>query len=80
MTLQLLFFAQSSDWVHRRQMEMDMPRPKRIIDLLTEVPGLNPLLHKMKSMRVAVNREFSDFDCEVKNGDEVAFIPPISGG
>jgi molybdopterin synthase sulfur carrier subunit len=80
MSLRLLFFAQSSDWVHQRQLELDLPTPKRIVDLLSAVPGLNPILGKMKSLRVAVNHEFSHFDCEVKNGDEVAFIPPISGG
>jgi molybdopterin synthase sulfur carrier subunit len=80
MNLRLLFFAQSSDWVHQRQLDLDFPSPKRIVDLLNEVPALNPILEKMKSLRVAVNHEFSDFDCEVKNGDEVAFIPPISGG
>jgi molybdopterin converting factor subunit 1 len=33
-----------------------------------------------ESVRVAVNQEFSDWDVIVANGDEVAFIPPVSGG
>jgi molybdopterin synthase sulfur carrier subunit len=80
MSLRLLFFAQSSDWVKRRHWDINLPTPKRIIDLLTDVPDLNPILGKLKSLRVAVNQEFSDVNCEVKNGDEVAFLPPISGG
>lgn len=29
---------------------------------------------------VAINREYSDFDAAVKDGDEVAFFPPVTGG
>ena len=31
-------------------------------------------------VRVAVNREFVDRDIEITEGDEVALIPPVSGG
>ena len=33
-----------------------------------------------ESVRAAVNAEFADWDVVVANGDEVAFIPPVSGG
>ena len=33
-----------------------------------------------ESVRAAVNQEFADWDAPVANGDEVAFIPPVSGG
>ena len=29
---------------------------------------------------IAVNMEYTDGNAEVKNGDEVAFFPPVSGG
>ena len=32
------------------------------------------------SVRGAINQEFSDWDATVSQGDEVAFIPPVSGG
>ena len=32
------------------------------------------------SVRVAVNQEFAEWDAMVSDGDEVAFIPPVSGG
>ena len=32
------------------------------------------------SFRVAVNNEISDVDMPLKDGDEVAFLPPFAGG
>jgi len=33
-----------------------------------------------KAVRAALNQEFKDWTTEVADGDEVAFIPPVSGG
>ena len=80
MSVRFLFFSQSSDWVGSPQLDVDVNEPKKIIDLINEIPSLHPLVEKIKWLRIAVNNEFSSFECEVNNGDEVAFIPPISGG
>ena len=40
-------------------------------------PGLDV---SRESVRAAVNQEFADWDVVVADGDEVAFIPPVSGG
>jgi sulfur-carrier protein len=31
-------------------------------------------------IRIALNQEFVAAPCQVKDGDEVAFMPPITGG
>lgn len=33
-----------------------------------------------ESIRVAINQEFCGWDTEIKDGDEVAFMPPVTGG
>ena len=33
-----------------------------------------------QQVRVAINRQFADADTPLKPGDELAFLPPISGG
>ena len=33
-----------------------------------------------RAVSVAVNEEYARFSTALKNGDEVAFLPPVSGG
>jgi molybdopterin synthase catalytic subunit len=51
-------------------------------DLLEELrrrPGLGEVLSRM-AVRVAVNRTYVEDDTKLAQGDEVALVPPISGG
>lgn len=45
--------------------------------LVTDHPALIP---KRASLAAAVNRRYAPFDTLLADGDEVAFIPPVSGG
>ena len=45
--------------------------------LVSEIPALGP---RRASLAAAVNRRYSPFDTALQDGDEVAFIPPVSGG
>src|SRR5260370_16270579 len=40
----------------------------------------HPALPDRSGVRAALNFEFSDWTAKVADGDEVAFIPPVSGG
>jgi molybdopterin converting factor subunit 1 len=45
--------------------------------LVQEFPGLAAYERSMSS---AVNADYARMDHEVHDGDEVAFLPPVSGG
>lgn len=38
------------------------------------------LAARRKSLAAAVNRRYAPFDTALADGDEIAFIPPVSGG
>jgi molybdopterin synthase catalytic subunit len=40
----------------------------------------HPGMPSRDGVRAAVNQEFTDWSATVSDGDEVAFIPPVSGG
>lgn len=48
-----------------------------VADVVQEHPGLAP--HR-SSMLLAVNWEFTDSSRSLRDGDEVALMPPVSGG
>ena len=45
--------------------------------LAEEYPALGPYERSMSS---AVNADYARMDTELRDGDEVAFLPPVSGG
>ena len=46
-------------------------------DLITEMPALQEY---ERTMSVAVNADYAKMSAAVNDGDEVAFLPPVSGG
>ena len=45
--------------------------------LVAEYPELAPYEHSISS---AINADYARMDAAVGDGDEVAFLPPVSGG
>jgi len=53
---------------------------KSLLEILREkVPSIGELVKEGRGM-IAVNQEIARLDTIVKDGDEVALIPPVSGG
>lgn len=81
MSVTLLFFSTLRDRMGggECQLEVGSPTPARQIfcSLFPERPVAERLL---QMIRVAVNCEYVSPDTLVRDGDEVAFIPPVSGG
>lgn len=50
-------------------------------DVYEALRGKHPALEPdRQAVRGAINQEFSDWSTHVSEGDEVVFIPPVSGG
>jgi molybdopterin synthase sulfur carrier subunit len=57
---------------------------KDVKDLVAWIRTLSPghaeAFAHLESVRMAVNQEFAGPEALVKEGDEVAFFPPVTGG
>ncbi|MEK7286535.1 MAG: MoaD/ThiS family protein [Nitrospirota bacterium] len=77
------FFAQLKDVAGSETLSFDMNLEctlKQLIAQLEEtIPNLKGAL-SAGNVQVAINQEFADLDAAVKPKDEVAFLPPFSGG
>lgn len=49
-------------------------------DLLSYLKSKYPAFKELTSLLVAINDEYADTVTEINSGDEVALIPPVSGG
>ncbi len=50
-------------------------------EIREELAGRYPeMKDRLWTSMIAVNQEYVNGETEVKSGDEVAFIPPVSGG
>ena len=81
MKINVRFFALYRELVGKAETELDID-PKSTVS--TFIGGLGEMLPELKdyrsSMLVAVNTEYVPADHQLADGDEIALIPPVSGG
>lgn len=81
MRVRVRLFAFLRDSVGREQLEVEVPEGATPEDVWRRLAGDHPgLSARRPSLAVAVNRAYARFDAPLAPGDEVVFIPPISGG
>ena len=81
MRIQLLHFASFREAAGRDEEVKDLPEGARVSDLWSVLAREVPLFSRFPSMPpAAVNREYASGDAVLRDGDEVAFLPPVAGG
>ncbi len=51
-----------------------------VMDLRNDLAKQYPTLESLKSLFIAVNQSYAQDDTVLKETDEIALIPPVSGG
>lgn len=74
----VLFFAHLRDAVGEEFLSIDASG-KTVAELKAELSSKYDL-PKMDTVMTAINEEFASNDEVIRSGDEIAFIPPVSGG
>jgi sulfur-carrier protein len=81
MRLTVLFFGRLKDAIGHGQESMEIPPDSRIEDLFAHCVARYPeLAAHRKAVAASRNREFAAWTTPLQPGDEVAFLPPVSGG
>jgi molybdopterin synthase sulfur carrier subunit len=83
--IKVLFFARLREQLDAEGLELEasheLPNIAAIIELLTQRGGeWTEVFGGDQMVLMAVNQEMAAADTPVKDGDEVAFFPPVTGG
>jgi molybdopterin converting factor subunit 1 len=80
MTVTVLLFASYADALGTASLDVELPRDSTVRDLVDVVrarPGAERL---PAAPLVAVNLQYATASDVVREGDEIALIPPVAGG
>ena len=80
MKVSVRFFALYRERAGTSQTEVELPDGATPEELLIRLRGIYPSLPLSDSVLIAVNSEYASPESPLHDGDEVAFIPPVSGG
>jgi molybdopterin synthase catalytic subunit/molybdopterin converting factor small subunit len=81
MKIGVLFFGVLKDAAGRSTETIDLPEGARLTELLLYYANQSPRFEALApSLAISVNQEYSGTDRVLREGDEVGFLPPVSGG
>ena len=83
--MKILYFAWMREHTGCAVEEIELPDGVTTVaellpHLASQSNGHATALRNLKTVRVAVNRTHSALDMSIKQDDEIAFFPPVTGG
>ena len=81
MRVRVLFFGQLKEIVGAAEDDADLSEGARVEDLFERYARRFPRLAEFRSsIAASVNQEYAEWRAPLVDGNEVAFLPPVSGG
>ncbi len=80
--MEILLFGIAKDIVGKSSFRFDADDlvPTSVSELKDRLKGSFPEFGKLSSLAVAVNSAYAEDSDRLREGDEIAIIPPVSGG
>ncbi len=77
----VLYFASAKDATGRRKESIKLSEGTTIRELLLKITSIHPrITNILNTMQISVNYKVVVVDTILKEADEVALLPPVSGG
>ena len=80
MNIRILLFGVARDIVGDTTIDIEVQENENVGAIMTRLRSSYPAFNDLKSLMVAVNSEYADESQIINNSDEIALIPPVSGG
>jgi molybdopterin converting factor subunit 1 len=80
MQLNILLFGITKEIVGQQKLSLEVPEEATVPVLMDQLRQQYPKLSELKSLMIAVNDEYAQEKQALQEWDEIALIPPVSGG
>ncbi len=80
MKVNVRYFGQFRDFTGKRDEVLEVEAGITVEEIREHVRGIYAKIAAKEEVLVAVNGSFGSLDQVIKEWDEVAFFPPVSGG
>ncbi|TGE21356.1 molybdopterin converting factor subunit 1 [Hymenobacter aquaticus] len=80
MKLKIALFGIAKEIVGSSSLDLDTPDQQSVADLMRQLQTQYPALRELTSLAIAVNSDYATDDYQLQERDEIALIPPVSGG
>ena len=82
--VKILFFAHLSEMANTPSLDLHLDKTVAAIDIVEHLKSQVPdeLITELQSQTamVSINQSYATWQSQVSDGDELAFLPPVSGG
>ncbi len=80
MKVNILLFGISKDIVGKQKLELELKDRITVADFRKQLLEKYPELGSLNSLAIAINSEYARDSNLIMANDEIALIPPVSGG
>lgn len=80
MNVKIKLFGIAKEIVKASECDLELAAPYTVAVLRDEVMVKYPAFGDLRSIMIAVNSEYASNELEIVASDEIALIPPVSGG
>ena len=73
-------FGITKEIIGSKLLELELPEGCSVFTLRQQLFEKYPAFNNLKSLYIALNNEYADGQAILREADEIALIPPVSGG